>query len=156
MLHGYERHMSATAARLPSDRLHPAADDDMQQRSDRITEAALLSRERAGTLTPSQQETLAEIRARRAALAGQSTPTPPAAPLQPAAIAAPPTTIPRTQPAPVANMAAGWRADFERSPELQREFRSVELFVTYQQGVKDGRIRIVRSGAVKLTPPTSA
>jgi len=49
------------------------------------------------------------------------------------------TTTSTTQPA--ANTPEGWKAEFEKSPELQEEFGSADRYVTYQQGVANGRIR---------------
>jgi len=142
-----------------STRPNPAVVDEMNRRSDDMTEAALLPRERAGTLTPGQRETLAEIRANRVGAAPAITITPPAAAVAPMAkvntppIAAPSTTV---SPPVLAGTPDGWRAEFERSPELQAEFGSVDRWVNYQQGVADGRIgparggRVVRSGSVSM------
>lgn len=50
-------------------------------------------------------------------------------------------TATTTQPAPAANTPEGWKAEYEKSPALQEEFGSADRYVTYQQGVANGRIR---------------
>ncbi len=44
-------------------------------------------------------------------------------------------------PAPKADTPEGWKAEYAKSEDLQAEFASADLYVTYMQGTKDGRIR---------------
>lgn len=133
---------SANSGGVPGPRPNPAVQAALDDASDRETEAALESRVRTGkSLTPSQRETLAEIRARRGST---TTPAPIATVAPPAAAIAPPIAASpsvATTSAPAPNTPAAWRAEFERSPDLQREFGTADLYCTYRQGVADGRIR---------------
>lgn len=76
----------------------------------------------------------------------------------PAAAIAPPVAMPSSLTTdsvatpPAANTVEGWRAEFERSVELQAEFGTVERYVGYQTGVASGRIGSVRGGVVLRSP----
>jgi hypothetical protein len=35
-----------------------------------------------------------------------------------------------------------WKAEYEKAPEIQKEFKSLEIYTAYRQGVKDGRVKI--------------
>ena len=36
-----------------------------------------------------------------------------------------------------------WKAEYEATEDLRREFRSVENYVAYMQGIKEGRVKIL-------------
>lgn len=86
-------------------------------------------------------------RAKAASPAPQpATVMPPAAAIAPPAAMSPSVTPPiaapatRVAPSVLAGTPDSWRAEFAKSPELQREFRSVDLYVVYMQGIANGRI----------------
>ncbi len=49
------------------------------------------------------------------------------------------------QPAPAADTPEGWKAEFEKSKELQAEFGSVEAYLAYKNGMNAGRVRVPKS-----------
>lgn len=46
-------------------------------------------------------------------------------------------TVPQT--------AEGWKAEWARSEELQADFATADAYANYRQGVKDGRIRVLKA-----------
>lgn len=59
-----------------------------------------------------------------------------------------PTGAPRGEaPKTKASTPDGWKAEYEASAELQREFGSAASYVSYQEGVAAGRIRILNTKA---------
>lgn len=58
------------------------------------------------------------------------------------------TTSQPTGPADVPQTAEGWKAEWAASAALQADFRTAEAYVGYRQGVKEGRIRVLKAPTV--------
>lgn len=61
--------------------------------------------------------------------------------------AAPSATHAPAATATVIQNTEGWKAEFAKSEQLQGEFATADAYANYMQGVKDGRIRVLKARA---------